>query len=87
VKPFGGPRLLLETIRERGEVAIAGATTRPDRQPCLPASTTIPLQIERGRIYEPHAPEAIDGTDPPGAAAIERHDLLGGLIHEYRTAA
>ena len=25
--------------------------------------------------------------DPPAAATIERHDLLGGLIHEYRAAA
>src|SRR5206468_308260 len=32
-------------------------------------------------------PEAISGGDPPAAAAIERHDLLGGLIHEYRAAA
>ena len=39
----------------------------------------------RARSLQP--PEAIDGTDPPGAGAIERHDLLGGLIHEYRTAA
>ena len=54
VMPFGGPRLLLETIRERGESAIAGPTTRPDRQPSLPASSTIPLQIGDGRIYEPY---------------------------------
>jgi putative transposase len=33
------------------------------------------------------SPEAIDGTDPPAAGTIKRHDLLGGLIHEYRTAA
>ncbi len=39
----------------------------------------------RARSLQP--PEAIDGTDPLGAGAIERHDLLGGLIHEYRTAA
>jgi putative transposase len=32
-------------------------------------------------------PEAISGGDPPVAATIERHDLLGGLIHEYRSAA
>jgi putative transposase len=32
-------------------------------------------------------PEAISGGDPPAAAAIERHDLLGGLIREYRAAA
>jgi putative transposase len=32
-------------------------------------------------------PETIDGADPPAAATIERHDLLGGLIHEYRAAA
>jgi hypothetical protein len=32
-------------------------------------------------------PEAISGGDPPAAATIERHDLLGGLIHEYRAAA
>ena len=32
-------------------------------------------------------PEAIGGGDPPAAATIERHDLLGGLIHEYRAAA
>jgi putative transposase len=25
--------------------------------------------------------------NPPAAAIIERHDLLGGLIHEYRAAA
>jgi transposase InsO family protein len=39
----------------------------------------------RARSLQP--PEAIDGIDPPGARAIERHDLLGGLIHEYRSAA
>jgi putative transposase len=39
----------------------------------------------RARSLQP--PEAIDGTDPPGAGTIERHDLLAGLIHEYRTAA
>jgi hypothetical protein len=33
------------------------------------------------------APEAISGGDPSAAATIERHDLLGGLIHEYRAAA
>jgi transposase InsO family protein len=33
------------------------------------------------------APEAISGRDSPAAATIERHDLLGGLIHEYRAAA
>jgi hypothetical protein len=27
-------------------------------------------------------PEAISRGDRPAAAAIERHDLLGGLIHE-----
>jgi len=32
-------------------------------------------------------PEAISGGDPPAADIIERHDLLGGLIHEYRAAA
>ena len=32
-------------------------------------------------------PEAISGGDPPVAARIERRDLLGGLIHEYRAAA
>jgi transposase InsO family protein len=32
-------------------------------------------------------PEAISGRDSPAAATIERHDLLGGLIHEYRAAA
>jgi putative transposase len=32
-------------------------------------------------------PEAISGGDLPAAATIERHDLLGGLIHEYRAAA
>jgi hypothetical protein len=32
-------------------------------------------------------PEAISGRDSPTAATIERDDLLGGLIHEYRAAA
>jgi putative transposase len=32
-------------------------------------------------------PEAVSGDDPPRTAAIERRDLLGGLIHEYRAAA
>jgi putative transposase len=32
-------------------------------------------------------PEAISGRDSPPAATIERHDLLDGLIHEYRAAA
>jgi transposase InsO family protein len=32
-------------------------------------------------------PEALSGGDPPVATTIERHDLLGGLIHEYRAAA
>ena len=33
------------------------------------------------------SPEGIDRPDPPAAATIERHDLLGGLIHEYGAAA
>jgi transposase InsO family protein len=32
-------------------------------------------------------PEAENRAVRPGNAKIERHDLLGGLIHEYRTAA
>ena len=32
-------------------------------------------------------PEGISGRDPQAAATIERHGLLGGLIHEYRAAA
>jgi transposase InsO family protein len=32
-------------------------------------------------------PEATSRGDRPAAAVIERHDLLGGLIHEYRAAA
>jgi putative transposase len=32
-------------------------------------------------------PGTISSRDSPAAAAIERHDLLGGLIHEYRAAA
>ena len=39
----------------------------------------------RARSLQP--PEAIDETDQPDAGAIERHDVLGGLIHEYRSAA
>jgi putative transposase len=32
-------------------------------------------------------PEAENRAVRPGNAKIERHDLLGGLIHEYRAAA
>jgi putative transposase len=32
-------------------------------------------------------PDASRASDPHGTATIERHDLLGGLIHEYRAAA
>lgn len=32
-------------------------------------------------------PEPRDTGVPPAHAKIERHDLLGGLIHEYRAAA
>jgi hypothetical protein len=32
-------------------------------------------------------PEQTHAADRPAAATIERHDLLGGLIHEYRAAA
>jgi transposase len=32
-------------------------------------------------------PEVSSGGDPPVTASIERRDLLGGLIHEYRAAA
>jgi hypothetical protein len=31
-------------------------------------------------------PEPLSAGVPP-AAPVERHDLLGGLIHEYRAAA
>jgi putative transposase len=32
-------------------------------------------------------PETIDAADPPAAATIEHHDLVGGRIYEYRAAA
>jgi hypothetical protein len=32
-------------------------------------------------------PRTTSSRDSPAAATIERHDILGGLIHEYRTAA
>jgi putative transposase len=32
-------------------------------------------------------PESRDATDPPSVDTIERRDRLGGLIHEYRSAA
>jgi hypothetical protein len=32
-------------------------------------------------------PEAGDTAVRPANAKVERHDLLGGLIHEYRVAA
>jgi len=32
-------------------------------------------------------PEGNDKRNQPAANTIERHDLLGGLIHEYRAAA
>jgi putative transposase len=32
-------------------------------------------------------PEARNTTTRPANTNIERHDLLGGLIHEYRAAA
>ena len=53
VKPFGRPRLLLEAIRDRDEAPIAAATTQSDRQPCLPASSTIPLQIRTAEFTNP----------------------------------
>jgi hypothetical protein len=83
VKPFGGPRLLLETIRKRGEAAIAGAATRSDRQPCLPASSTIPLQIDRGRIYEPHA---VGKQDAPDRARRHTQTELQQLAGDPRVA-
>jgi hypothetical protein len=33
------------------------------------------------------SPESLHPADPPSTETIERRDLLGGLIHEYRTAA
>jgi transposase InsO family protein len=33
------------------------------------------------------SPAGNDNRDQPTASTIERHDLLGGLIHEYRAAA
>jgi putative transposase len=33
------------------------------------------------------APAGSDKRNQPAANTIERHDLLGGLIHEYRPAA
>jgi hypothetical protein len=51
----GGPSPPARDDQGEGEAAIAGATARSDRQPCLPASSTIPLQIDHGRIYEPYA--------------------------------
>ncbi len=33
------------------------------------------------------SPDGSDKRKQPSANAIERHDLLGGLIHEYRVAA
>ena len=33
------------------------------------------------------SPAASDKRNQPAANAIEWHDLLGGLIHEYRAAA
>jgi hypothetical protein len=71
VKRFGGPRLLLETIREEGESAIAGATTRSDRQPCLPAST-IPLQIATAEF-----------TNPTGTATAVPKET-GGIVEATR---
>jgi putative transposase len=32
-------------------------------------------------------PAGSDTRNQPAATTIERHDLLGGLIHEYRAAA
>jgi putative transposase len=32
-------------------------------------------------------PAGNDRRNQPAANTIERHDLLGGLIHEYRAAA
>ena len=32
-------------------------------------------------------PEGNDTRNQPSANTIERHDILGGLIHEYRAAA
>jgi putative transposase len=33
------------------------------------------------------SPAASNKRNQPAANTIERHDLLGGLIHEYRAAA
>jgi putative transposase len=33
------------------------------------------------------SPTSSDKPNQPGSTTIERHDLLGGLIHEYRAAA
>jgi hypothetical protein len=49
----------------------------------------------RGRVCEAYAHRALallspggsDKRNQPAANTIERHDLLGGLIHEYRAAA
>jgi putative transposase len=34
-----------------------------------------------------HPPKAAPATTRPSSGRIERHDLLGGLIHEYHRAA
>jgi transposase InsO family protein len=39
------------------------------------------------RALAPVPPEAGNTAARPATATVERHDLLGGLIHEYRAAA
>jgi transposase InsO family protein len=51
---------------------------------------TYTTHYNRGRPHRALAllpPDAIDRAHPPAAEMIERRDLLGGLIHEYRAAA
>jgi hypothetical protein len=53
-KPFGGSRLRLETISEKGGAAVASVTAPPDPLVTPPGSGTITLQIRHDRVYEPY---------------------------------
>jgi hypothetical protein len=73
-----GPRLLLETIRERGEAVIAARRPGPIASHAFRASSTIPLQIGHGRIYEPYGLYKDEmWWDPLGTSVLEHAGRSG----------
>jgi putative transposase len=55
-----------------------------------------PLIVGRGHLEHPHRTLGLESPDPPAqltilgeddCGSVQRRDLLGGLLHEYRQAA